>query len=599
MKITKKKLLLIAVAAFLVLAALNLGASKKGGPTYTSAKVDRGEVAQTVSATGTVEAVKKVDLKFLSSGKIEVLSVKVGDAVTNGQILASLDTAKLDSQLAEAEASMAAAQANLNALLEGASAEDIRLAQTAIDNAQTARVGAQQGLEDTRSSSEKDIASAQASLESAKANLESVKGSNQNSLDNAYDTAWDTIGSSLTACDDALNANDTALENEDAQDTLGVLNTQYLYASNTSKVVAANSRDAAESYRRSVSGSASHEQIETAIPKAQKALEDARKTLSDTYNVLQATVTSAELTPAKLDALKASISTQRSAINAAILSLNGKKQAIATQKVANQTALTSAQSAVNTATSTLSSAQAGATAKINAAQNTISLREGDLKAAQDKMDQVKARPSAAKISASRAQVEQARANAELIQGQLADAVILAPCDAVVTGVTGEVGEVAATTEPVVSLMIPNGFQITSNISEVSISKVKVGNEVGLTFDALGMDQVFRGKISEIDPAQTEISGVVYYKVTTIFTADGSVVKAGMTSNLDVMTARKESVLRIPLQALKEKEGRKYVQAVEAAQVKELPVEIGLRGDTYVEVMSGLRQGQEIATFVQQ
>lgn len=595
----KTKIILLAVV-LIVLALIGYNASRKTPLNYTGARVDRGEVKQTVSATGTVEAIEKVELKFLNSGKITEINVRAGSEVKAGDLLAKLDVAKLESQLAQSTAAMAVAAANVETIQEGASSEDVRVAETSIDNAEIALRSAQQNLEDTRSSTEKETASAEAASASAELSLGNVKAGNENSLGNAYAVAWDTAISALTACDDALDANKTILEDEGAKNTLSVRDTQYLNNSKSSRRTAESSRDAAETYVRANASAPAPAVVDAALGKAQAALGDTKNTLSDTYDVLQATVTSSMLTQAELDAFKASISAQRTGINSSILNLNAKKLAIATQKVANQSSLDGSQSAADTAKRNLSSVQVGATAKINAAENAVAAREGELKQARERLEQVKAKPSSSKIAAAEAQVDQARASVELIRGQIEDATILAPYDGLITNVTGEVGEIASASDPVVSMMIPNGFQIVSNISEVSISKLKVGDSVALDFDALGADQVFTGRVSEIDPAQTEISGVVYYKVTTIFTADGDVVKSGMTANLEILTAQKDGTLRIPFQALKEKEGRKYVQTVDADQrVSEIYVEVGLRGDSYYEVTGGLAEGQEIATFIQQ
>jgi len=53
--------------------------TKTPEPKYTTAEVVRGEILQTVSATGTVEAETKLDLRFINSGRIKEINIKVGD----------------------------------------------------------------------------------------------------------------------------------------------------------------------------------------------------------------------------------------------------------------------------------------------------------------------------------------------------------------------------------------------------------------------------------------------------------------------------------------------------------------------------------------
>lgn len=592
----------IIIAIVLILAAvIFLTSNKKEEAKYTSVKVERGEVLQTVSATGAAEAKKKIDLKFANSGQIAAINTKTGDTVQKGAILAKLDTAKLDSQLAQAQASLQAAQANLRVLLDGATAQEIKVYETAVQNAESSLASANSAATNDVNSAQASVSSSEVSLQNADTNLANVKNSNENSLNHSYEDAWNSINSVLLDCEEALNTNDSVLDNEDAQDTLSAKNSSYLNASSVSKTVAQNSYYAARNFKNGLPSNPSFSDVDQAIDKTIVALADIKITLSDTYLVLQATITSATLTQTELDALETSISSERSGINTAISTLTTKKQAIATQKVANQTSLDSATASVNSAISALAVAKNNLTSVTSSSQNNIVAREGELQRAKDQLDQIKAGPSAAKRLASQSQVDQAIASVELIQEQISDSSISAPYDGIVTSVEGEVGETVSAAEIFISMMIPNGFEIKANISEVDISKLKVGNEVEITFDALGSDQIFKGEVSEIDPAETEVSGVIYYKVMTIFVADSSIIKPGMTANLDIMTAKRENVVKIPFQALKEKDdGSKYVQIVEGnGVISEASVKVGLKGDVNLEITEGLSEGQEVITFIEE
>jgi len=605
----------IAIIIILVLAIGGYAAysfTKKPQVKYTTAKVERGEVLQTVSATGAVEAATKLDLRFVNSGKIEKINVKVGDHIEQDMVLAKLDTTQLESQLNRASASLKAAQANYNKLIAGATAEDIKVSETAADNAQIALNTAIQSLTDAQSGANKDIAGAEASVSSAEVtlsnanlSLSNVISSNENNLNQDYENGWNVVNSALLVASDSLNTNETVLEYEDAQDTLSVLNTQYLNNSNQSKSVAAVSYDNAKNYANNIKLTLTNDEIDQALAKTKSALEDIRGALYDTSNVLQSTITSSELSQTELDGLKSDISTARSGVNTAISNVTSAEQNIATQKVTNQTSLDSAQSAVNSAESalnlskqSLASVKASSDAKINSAQNAIKSAEGALKQAQDQLALKKSGPNSFEISLYRAQIQEAQANADLIQDQINDSSLVAPRDGIVTKINGEVGETASTASEFISIITAENFQIKANISEVDISKIKIGDEVEITFDALGPEKEFKGEVVEIDPAETEISGVIYYKVATMFSGDAEIIKPGMTANLDIMTARKENVLLIPFQALKEKDGKKYVQVLEGDIAKDVTVEVGLRGDVDLEILNGLKEGQDVVTFME-
>ena len=117
-----------AVAAVLVVGAVAAGAtwwfairddsaSATAAATTTPirqlAEVTTGTFTSAVSAEGTVAAAESEDLSFGSSGTVTAVNVAVGDTVTAGQVLASIDSAELEAALAETQATHAEAAATL------------------------------------------------------------------------------------------------------------------------------------------------------------------------------------------------------------------------------------------------------------------------------------------------------------------------------------------------------------------------------------------------------------------------------------------------------------------------------------------------------
>ncbi len=90
---------------------------------------------QTVLATGQVTSNTDLNLSFFSSGIVRSLKVKVGDTVKTGQILATLDQGNELGSLTQARGAVAAAEAKYQKILAGASNEEIKLAQIALENA--------------------------------------------------------------------------------------------------------------------------------------------------------------------------------------------------------------------------------------------------------------------------------------------------------------------------------------------------------------------------------------------------------------------------------------------------------------------------------
>lgn len=78
---------------------------------------ERGDVARSVVARGKIEPLSKVEVKSKANGIIKALMVDVGDAVTEGQILAELDKEDLQAQVRGAKASLDGEAANLQAAI--------------------------------------------------------------------------------------------------------------------------------------------------------------------------------------------------------------------------------------------------------------------------------------------------------------------------------------------------------------------------------------------------------------------------------------------------------------------------------------------------
>ena len=105
------------VAAVLVLLiAGGVFAATRGGtkidPTKL-AKVEKGDLAKSVVATGKVTPIIKVEVKSKASGIVKNLLVDYGDHVKKGQLLAQLDKVEIEAQVAQSRAALEAAQATL------------------------------------------------------------------------------------------------------------------------------------------------------------------------------------------------------------------------------------------------------------------------------------------------------------------------------------------------------------------------------------------------------------------------------------------------------------------------------------------------------
>ena len=99
-----------------LLIAVGVIAAKSGGTKIDPsklAKVEKGDLAKSVVATGKVTPIIKVEVKSKASGIVKKLLVDYGDTVKKGQLLAQLDKIEIEAQVDQSRAALEAAEANL------------------------------------------------------------------------------------------------------------------------------------------------------------------------------------------------------------------------------------------------------------------------------------------------------------------------------------------------------------------------------------------------------------------------------------------------------------------------------------------------------
>ena len=106
-----------------------------GSPANTFVAVAKGTITQEVSVTGKIKPVNNVTLAFERSGRITSVGASVGDNVSAGKVLASIDTSELYAQILQAQADLQAQKAKLRELEYGSRREDISISEALFDSA--------------------------------------------------------------------------------------------------------------------------------------------------------------------------------------------------------------------------------------------------------------------------------------------------------------------------------------------------------------------------------------------------------------------------------------------------------------------------------
>lgn len=140
------------------------------------------------------------------------------------------------------------------------------------------------------------------------------------------------------------------------------------------------------------------------------------------------------------------------------------------------------------------------------------------------------------------------------------------------------------------------LEFVMNVDELDIGLIKVGQPVQVVADALG-GQEFTGYVSKISIKGNSSNGVTTYPITVTLDEFGALLP-GMNINAEVVLQQAEDVLVVPMNAISR--GQMLLVEGTDGEPSDLPgyswrqVELGMNDDYYVEVLSGVQDGERIA-----
>jgi len=521
-------------------------------PSYQTEKAAKGTLKQTVEATGKVESMERINLNFKSTGRITDIYVKVGDKVTKNQILARLESKALLSRVSDAQAQVNQEKARYDEIMAGSSDTSIKVA------------------EDTVSQREKD-------LEVAQNNVENLGDKRDVELRSLKEKILTEIRNQIVVSDFSSQTINNIFTNTD-------VNLSYSYnptSLSPYKRDAESAKKSAEEEEANVlsalsvlNSSSSDSEILSCATDALEMLDHMRNALSKTMEFVDKLYITTDFTKTEQDAFKTEVQTR--------------------------------QSSVTTSISTVVSAKTSWTDRIayyndqeSSAKNSVEQAKAALSVAKSQLENTKSGPRKFQIDSQLARIAQSEAALSLAFANLEDAIIRAPLAGVITKKYFQPGEQSSMSKPVLEMIGDATLEIEVDISESDISKVKTGQKAEITLDAFGEDLVFTGDVTFVDPAETLISDVVYYKVKIAFTGASEDVKPGMTANVSIITNSKDSALYVPARAIHSRDGEKYVKVLQGLSLVEKTVTVGMRGDDGIEILSGVSEGEDVVTFVEE
>jgi HlyD family secretion protein len=209
----------------------------------------------------------------------------------------------------------------------------------------------------------------------------------------------------------------------------------------------------------------------------------------------------------------------------------------------------------------------------------------------------------AKISQSQAVVAEDDANLKQLEEQLSYTDIVSPIDGIVLSRDVEMGDavssilvLGSSATLVMTLGDTSEVYVKGKVDESDIGKVYLGQRARIKVESF-KDKTFDGKVTKISPMGVEKDNVTTFEVRVSIQNPGGELKAEMTANAEIILDEHKNVLQIPEGAIiydKDKKASVEVPDPKGKDGKDkVAVNIGISNGAKTEVLSGLKEGQEV------
>jgi len=209
----------------------------------------------------------------------------------------------------------------------------------------------------------------------------------------------------------------------------------------------------------------------------------------------------------------------------------------------------------------------------------------------------------AKIAQAQADVVRDRANLAQLEEQLSYTDIVSPIDGIVLSRDVEMGDavssilvLGSSATLVMTLGDTSEVYVKGKVDESDIGKVYLGQPARIKVESF-KDKTFFGKVTKISPMGVEKDNVTTFEVRVSINNPGGELKAEMTANAEIILEEHKNVLQIPEGSiLYDKDKKASVEMPDPKAKdgkKKMAVNIGISNGAKTEVLSGLKEGDQV------
>jgi RND family efflux transporter MFP subunit len=218
----------------------------------------------------------------------------------------------------------------------------------------------------------------------------------------------------------------------------------------------------------------------------------------------------------------------------------------------------------------------------------------DQRSLESKLNWYTSNPTENEIIAADSELALAQAKYDAARAILESLEIKSPIAGIVFAVSAKGGQTYQAESVLFTIGDPKALEVVANVTEEDYPLLSPGQRVEAFFDARP-DVTIQGKVERIIPKRIEGDRPLYNIYISLDEVPEGLAD-GMTSDTAITIARHEGVLCLP-RAMVRASGADVtsVRVWDGLQETSKEITIGLRGDTYVEVLSGLHEGERVIT----
>lgn len=190
-------------------------------------------------------------------------------------------------------------------------------------------------------------------------------------------------------------------------------------------------------------------------------------------------------------------------------------------------------------------------------------------------------------------LSQAQLRLDSARRTLEDTELVASIGGTVTDLDLSVGERVGAGVPVAQIQDLTTFVVEVGLDETDVVEAGVGQQAIVTLDAFPEAELV-GEVTDIAPVASVQSGVVLYPVTVQLSPVEEGIRAGMTADVEIVSASRSDALIVPLRAIQSEDGRSYVWRRSADGFEKVAVTLGMVTETQVEITGGLSEGDVVS-----